>query len=177
MTWLGSELIFNILMRSGTSDKKKLDKGTFWFIWIMLTVAITAAINLTNFTSLSIAGSRTVPYCGLGMIVAGMIFRLIAILTLGRFFTTNLTIRESHTLKKEGIYKFIRHPSYTGSLVSFAGFGLSLNNWLSLSVIVLLVTIAFLRRIKVEEQLLIEQFGKEYLDYRSHSYYLIPWVY
>ncbi|MFZ4464869.1 MAG: methyltransferase family protein, partial [Bacteroidales bacterium] len=66
---------------------------------------------------------------------------------------------------QSGLYKFLRHPSYTGSLISFLGFGLSLNNWLSLFIVFLPVLFSIIHRINIEEKLLTERFGKQYSDY------------
>lgn len=177
IAWALSEILLAILLRSGKKDKKGHDKGTLALLWIMIILAIFSG----NFIAINFKfpiGSTSLPlYIGLIFIIFGMILRFYAIWLLGRLFTVNVTIREGHSIKKDGIYRIVRHPSYLGSLISFAGFGLSLNNWLSLLAIVSLVTTAFIYRIKIEEKLLIAQFGEDYLDYKKESYYLIPWVY
>jgi protein-S-isoprenylcysteine O-methyltransferase Ste14 len=96
---------------------------------------------------------------------------------LGRLFTVDVTIRDNHQIKKDGVYRFIRHPSYSGSLLSFIGFGISLNNWLSLISVIALITIALVRRISIEEKVLTNQFGADYLEYKRRTYRMIPWIY
>jgi protein-S-isoprenylcysteine O-methyltransferase Ste14 len=96
---------------------------------------------------------------------------------LGRFFTVNVTIRDDHKLIQSGFYKYLRHPSYTGSLLSFLGFGLSLDNWLSLAIIFLPTLFAFIYRMKVEENVLSEQFGEQYQDYILKTKRIIPFIY
>ena len=93
------------------------------------------------------------------------------------FFTVDVTIRDDHKIKKDGLYRLIRHPSYSGSILSFIGFGISLNNWISLFIISLPVIFAMIHRIKVEEKLLVARFGKEYVDYMRKTFRLIPWIY
>ncbi|WP_091394853.1 methyltransferase family protein [Flavobacterium noncentrifugens] len=61
---------------------------------------------------------------------------------------------ENHKLKTDGFYKFLRHPSYFASLVSFVGFGISLNNWIALAIITTAIFTAFAYRIQVEEKVL-----------------------
>jgi isoprenylcysteine carboxyl methyltransferase (ICMT) family protein YpbQ len=39
------------------------------------------------------------------------ILRLAIIATLGQFFTVEVTIKQNHKLKKDGFYKYLRHPS------------------------------------------------------------------
>ncbi|MEJ2594269.1 MAG: isoprenylcysteine carboxylmethyltransferase family protein [bacterium] len=89
----------------------------------------------------------------------------------------DLAIDPEHSLVKKGLYKYIRHPSYTGSLLSFLGMGLSLNNWISTLVIFIPVLFAFIHRIRIEEKLLDEQSGMSYREYKRRTKRLVPWVY
>jgi protein-S-isoprenylcysteine O-methyltransferase Ste14 len=116
-------------------------------------------------------------YTGLGLMLAGMGIRYMAITTLGKFFTVDVSISDDHKLVTSGLYKYIRHPAYTGSLMTFFGFGLSMNNWVSLIIIFIPVLLAFLFRIKIEESALLSQAGIEYSEYRKHTWRLIPWIY
>jgi protein-S-isoprenylcysteine O-methyltransferase Ste14 len=164
-------------MRSGSTDKEGQDKGSLKYIWIIIALAITAGVLLANYVDLSISNNQLIPYIGLAMVVAGMIFRFVSIWTLGRLFTVDVTIRDDHKIKKDGAYKILRHPSYTSSLLSFIGFGVSLNNWLSVIIVTILVFFVFSFRIKVEEKTLVEHFGSDYRDYMKKTYRLIPWIY
>lgn len=175
LVWFISEIFINISRRSG--NKNGQDKGTKRFIWITIAIANSLGVIFAKTLYFPVGSSIIIPYSGLIVIVLGMIFRFIAIWTLGRFFTVDVTIRENHKLKRDGLYNILRHPSYSGSVLSFIGFGLSLNNWLSLFIVSVSVTMAMLRRINVEEKLLTDQFGTEYKDYIKHTYRLIPWVY
>jgi protein-S-isoprenylcysteine O-methyltransferase Ste14 len=175
--WFISEILLNRFLRSGNYGKNNQDKGSIGIIWITTGIANSLGIIFAIFIKSSISRTAFIPYLGLSLIVFGMIFRFISIITLGKFFTVDVTIRHDHKLKKDGVYRFIRHPSYLGSILSFIGFGLSLNNWLSLLIISIPVTLAMIYRIKIEEKLLIEQFGIEYLDYMKITYRLIPLIY
>ena len=106
-----------------------------------------------------------------------MVVRFIAIRTLGRFFTVNLALHNNHNLIKTGLYKYIRHPAYTGSLLSFTGLGLSLNNWSSLVIIFIPVLVSFIYRINIEEKMLLQLFGEDYNLYKKYTKKLIPLLY
>jgi protein-S-isoprenylcysteine O-methyltransferase Ste14 len=175
--WFISEIFVSRALRSGNKDKKGTDKGSFRIIWITIGIANSLGVLSAIFLQIPIGSTQLIPYTGLSLIVLGIIFRFISILSLGRLFTVKVTIREDHKIKSDGIYRLIRHPSYTGSLLSFLGLGLSYNNWISLAVILVPVALAMLHRIKIEEKLLVEQFGSEYLDYMSRTYRLIPYLY
>ena len=175
--WFISEILLNIILRSGKNDKKDKDKGTIRIIWISIAIANTLGILFSIFFRIPISNLLIVPYYGLILIVVGMIIRFISIWSLGKFFTVDVTIRENHTIKKDGIYRIIRHPSYSGSILSFIGFGITLNNWMSLIIITVLITYAMLNRIKIEESALIDQFGEDYLIYMKNTCRIIPWIY
>jgi protein-S-isoprenylcysteine O-methyltransferase Ste14 len=175
--WFVSEIVLNRLLRSGTYGKNDQDKGSTRIIWITIGIANTLGILSSVFLKAPLSHLSIIQYSGLLLIIAGLIIRFIAIFSLGRFFTVDVTILDHHKLKTDGLYRLIRHPSYLGSLISFLGFGISLNNWISLIIIFIPVTIAMLHRIKIEEQLLTKQFGTEYSDYIKKTFRLIPWIY
>ena len=147
--WLLSEIILNILLRSGKKDQKGQDKGTFSIIWIAIALANSSGIIIAAKFDFAFSDHLIIAYIGLLLIIAGMIIRLYSIYSLGRLFTVNVTIREDHKIKQDGIYRLVRHPSYSGSILSFIGFGMSLNNWLSLAIIFIFVTVAMLIRIRI----------------------------
>jgi len=164
-------------VRSGKNDKKGEDKGTLRIIWITLLIAMTAGCIVKSSVAAPIINSVSITYIGLFLIVFGMVFRFYAIWSLGKMFTVDITIREGHKLKKDGIYKYIRHPAYTGAIISFIGFGFSVNNWISLLIVAIPVISAMIIRINAEEKMLMKQFGDEYARYMKRTRRLMPFVY
>jgi len=177
ISWFLSEILLNRLFRSKTTNSKDLDKNSLRLIWLTIAISITLGVFSSFHLRFLMVESSWLKYSGLLIIICGMIIRFIAIKTLGKLFTVDLSINENHELIVNGIYKYIRHPAYTGSLLSFLGLGLSLNNWISLIIIFVPVLISFLYRIHVEESLLLEQVGLNYNDYKKSSKRLIPMVY
>jgi protein-S-isoprenylcysteine O-methyltransferase Ste14 len=89
-----------------------------------------------------------------------------------------LSINQSdHRIVKTGLYGFVRHPSYTGTIISFCGLGLALSNWISVILLIVPITIAFLKRIQIEEEALHNAFGEDYANYCKMSWGLFPWIY
>jgi protein-S-isoprenylcysteine O-methyltransferase Ste14 len=113
---------------------------------------------------------------GLFMVILGFILRFVAIATLKKNFSGLLRIREGHTLVKNGIYHWVRHPAYLGAILLFLGIPIMLSSVIGFVVTFLLVPY-LLYRIKLEESMMIERFGKEYEDYMRQSKKLIPFVY
>ncbi len=175
--WALSEIFISQFMRSKSSDKKNQDKNSLGFIWVTIVISITLSNYIAMNYYLPLSASQTIRYFGLALILAGIALRSVIIISLGKYFTADVTIRQGHQLKKDGVYKFMRHPSYAASLLSFIGFGLSLNNWVSLILIVAAILLAFIRRINVEEKTLTEHFGQEYIDYKKSTCRLVPFIY
>ncbi|KAA2241535.1 isoprenylcysteine carboxylmethyltransferase family protein [Chitinophaga agrisoli] len=175
--WVLSEVILNRVLRAGQGDKKPEGKHSLTYIWVTAIIATVAAQLIARHTYFPLAKSAFVGITGLVLILLGMAFRFVAIASLGRFFTVNVAIREGHTIKKDGMYRLIRHPAYTGSLLSFLGFGVSVNNWISLVVAFVPVVVVFLYRIQIEEEMLTAGLGGAYEEYKRGTYRLIPWVY
>ncbi|MCC6287944.1 MAG: isoprenylcysteine carboxylmethyltransferase family protein [Chitinophagaceae bacterium] len=176
ITWLLSEILLNRFLRSKSTDKKNADKNSLSIIWITIIVSITIATYISSTYPLPIFSQPFYEYIGIAIIIVGIVLRFAAIISLGKFFTVDVTIRQGHILKKDGLYKYLRHPSYFASLLSFIGFGISLNNWLSFIIITVAIIIVFSIRVKVEEKVLIEQFGEEYLNYKKATWGFIPFV-
>lgn len=123
------------------------------------------------------ASHAAVPFIGLGLMIAGLALRWSAILTLKRFFTINVAVLENHQLITHGPYRFIRHPSYTGTLLCLLGIGLALENALSLLLIFGIPLVALLNRIRVEERVLSDAFQEDYADYSRRTARLLPRVF
>lgn len=113
---------------------------------------------------------------GFVLFAPGLVIYLVARLTLGRLFSKMLIIVEGHELVTHGIYRHVRHPSYTGSILFWLGLPLVFNSLLGF-VVMLPLIILILLRIPVEEAMLIREFGEEYREYMKRTKKLIPFVY
>jgi protein-S-isoprenylcysteine O-methyltransferase Ste14 len=175
--WIASEILLIIYKRS---EKLAADRDSGSILWLNLIIYGSVAIAvLVAFTRIGfIPGEKiALAWSGLLFILLGLLIRWTAIISLGKNFTVNVAIREKHQIYRQGLYRIIRHPSYLGSLVSFLGLGLALSNWISLGILLLFITWAFIKRMNLEEQVLIQTFGKEYEDYCRSSSRLIPGLY
>ena len=93
---------------------------------------------------------------------------------LGESYSQDLEIKQDHQLIVTGIYRIIRHPIYAGGfLMAISQVGLLLN-WLAGLSGILTLTVFYLLRFKKEEQMLLDQFGSDYLTYQKQTPRLIP---
>ena len=114
---------------------------------------------------------------GLGLLVIGLLVRWYAVWQLGQAFTVQLQVAEQQKLTSDGIFKYLRHPSYAGLLLYYIGLGLMMGNALCLSILIILPLWAVLNRIGLEEKLLLSHFGDAYTAYQKRTWRLLPWVY
>jgi protein-S-isoprenylcysteine O-methyltransferase Ste14 len=176
--WLLSEILLGFLKRSPKGLSQDYDKASIRILWITILVSVSAGIfiSMTGIGYSPVAG-RILPKFGIALIALGLVLRWAAILTLRRYFTVDVAIVSDHKIIERGFYNYIRHPSYLGSLISFAGLGLALSNYLSLIMILIPILVAFLYRIRVEEAALIQAFGDDYKKYIARTKRLIPGIY
>ena len=165
------------LKRSGTAAADA-DRGSLRAIWIVIALSVGAAFVCANVLPQLALGPRAIwRPAGVAVFADGTLLRWYAILSLGRFFTVNVAIAADHELIDAGIYRRVRHPSYTGALLAFAGLGLCIDNWASLAALVLPVAVVFWWRMRIEEAALLETFGERYRDYMRRTRRLIPFIY
>ncbi len=113
---------------------------------------------------------------GLTLFVVGMTIALVAVFTLRRFYSSSMTIIEDHQLITHGIYRFTRHPIYFGVLIAIMGAPVYASSLYGFLVLSLLIPI-FLNRIRMEEELLTEEFGDAYRTYKETTRKMVPFIY
>lgn len=171
-----SELILAFVKRSKSGAvKTRKDKGSLIVLWLTIIGAFTAGFYLSrtsrHYDNYLITGA------GLLFILTGLIIRWISIIQLGKSFTVDVAITSTSNLKTDGIYKRIRHPSYLGLLLVVMGFAITMNNLYSFFAVVVPVFFALSYRIRVEEELLISEFGEKYNQFRLTTKKIIPFIY
>jgi protein-S-isoprenylcysteine O-methyltransferase Ste14 len=96
-------------------------------------------------------------------------------LTLGRFYSQEVTLQEGHRLITHGAYRLVRHPRYLGIL--FLGIGASLLFRSRIGSALTVLAMAFvLFRIRDEEALMHREFGGEWEAYCRSTRRLIPLI-
>ena len=178
LIYLVSEILLTLTRRSRSKTGTKQDRSTLGMIWLVIAVSITAGVFVAqSFPAAALRHGRMFASAAVVLFVAGLILRWWAIITLGRFFTVDVTIEKDHELVERGPFRIVRHPSYAGVLLAFVGLGLSLRNWAALLVILLPIGAAFIHRINVEEDALSRALGPRYANYIKRRKRLVPFLY
>ena len=172
-----------VLMRSRLSRdaSRQADRGSLRIILGVIFASVGLAwVAARAFPQARVADALTLEWmylAGLGLFVAGVSLRWYAIAWLGRSFTYDVAVDTDQRVIDTGPYRHIRHPAYTGSLLSFIGVGLCGGNLVALGVLVTPIAWAFLHRIAIEEAALTAALGSRYSDYASRTRRLLPLVY
>lgn len=145
-----------------------------------------ALVIITVFLSISIAfafgysGIGMLPdwifYIGISLMLLGVLVRQYAIASLGRFFSLTVQIAEDHKVVEKGPYRLVRHPSYTGVLITFIGLGLAVQSLGALLLLLIVFGTSFGYRIHVEERTLTSELGQDYVSYMKRTKRLIPFL-
>jgi protein-S-isoprenylcysteine O-methyltransferase Ste14 len=176
--WLGSEIaiLFGTRTRSGDGDVR--DRGSLRLLWVVIFVSITVGVWFGETHPHTIfGGSQWVRSVSVALLALGLAIRWTAVFTLGRSFSANVAIHATQTVHKEGLFRLVRHPSYSGLLIIFVAVALHTRNWVGFAVILVPTAVALMYRIQVEEAALREAFGEEYEAYCKSTKRLMPGVF
>ena len=176
------------LMRSRLSKdtSREADRGSLRLLLIVIGASVGLAwqakrtfpqANFDVLFNLAPAVLTGVHWMGLVIFFAGICLRWYSMAHLGRLFTFDVAVAADHRVIDSGPYHYIRHPAYSGSLLSFVGLGVCGGNAVSLLALVAPIVLAFSRRIAIEEAALTSALGHCYSDYAERTKRLLPYVY
>jgi protein-S-isoprenylcysteine O-methyltransferase Ste14 len=176
--WLVPEIIHTFAHRVDTKSWTN-DPYSGQAVKISLGMAVLLANWLVRVQTWATISWQPVLIFGLGvaLMVSGVVFRWYVIRVLGKYFSVQLAVQPGQTVMKDGPYRWIRHPSYTGSLITMLGLGMAFTNWLCLISVPLIVFIGYSYRVNIEEQMLVNALGDPYREYMQHTKRFIPFVY
>lgn len=176
--WPASELLLAVTTHTRKSGGSLRDRGSIFVVWGTIFASMMAAGWMSAWApNAEFVIPHWLGYAAMAVMIAGLIVRWIAILSLGKAFSVNVAIRDGQTLYRSGLYRIVRHPSYSGMLICFTAIAVVQQNWISAALVLIFPTAALLYRIHVEERALNEAFGAQYADYSKATMRLIPGLY
>lgn len=178
---LGAFVLSELLIRVRSErnrDGSRVDRTSVLVVQATVIGGLGGAVLLERrLTGAAIAGAQWPLFvAGIVLMCAGIALRQWAVGTLGRFFTIDVRVQPSQTVVDRGPYRWVRHPAYTGLILTFFGFGLALGNWAALAVAFLVPTAGLVYRIHVEERALLEGLGDPYRRFAASRARLFPGV-
>jgi protein-S-isoprenylcysteine O-methyltransferase Ste14 len=112
---------------------------------------------------------------GAVLTAAGLLFAVWARQVIGRNWSASVTVKQDHALVTSGPYAWVRHPIYTGLMVALIGSAVALG-LVRAAIAVLIALAAISYKLRVEERVMLEQFGATYRAYSARVPRLIPFI-
>ncbi len=169
---------FRLIARSRPAQGEKTDRGSMTFIVLAGWVGMLGAFMVAGVPAFVITtGQKTWFVAGLATLFGGRMLRRHCWRMLGKHFTGDVKASADQPVIQQGIYRWVRHPSYTGGMLMYLGTGLALTNWLSALIISTAGGVAYLYRVRVEEQALQANLGDRYRDYMRRTKRFLPFVF
>ena len=177
-SWILPEVIALRLKRA-TGSAELQDKGSLTLIAVLWWSGIALDFSLSfRLPQAAILWERTsIFFAGICLMLLGIVLRWYSAGILGEYFTFDIAIHGGQALIEAGPYRYIRHPSYSGALLTLLGFGLSLGNWAGLAAILSCMGAAYAYRIPIEEAALTAALGESYKQYVRRTWRLVPFLF
>jgi protein-S-isoprenylcysteine O-methyltransferase Ste14 len=178
---------FQLVIMTNNKQNKPDQKGESRFTnstrYLMISLQYTSVliVILSFFNNKIRIGIIEVPLIihiiGIAFMLLGLSIRMVSMRQLGKYYSTLLFTNKDHQLITTGMYKYIRHPIYSGDIVFYLGYGFALSNYIVFMLIMVAFISAYLIRIKQEEKMMMEGFGDVYREYCNTTKKLIPFIY
>lgn len=143
-------------------------------VMVAVVLAIAVVGGATVRSELNTPPGMVMSTIGAILVLLGVSLAIWARVHLGRNWSSHPSLKVGHELITSGPYALVRHPIYTGVIVSALGSALVTSAWWL--VILLFLVILFVRRIYIEEATMTAQFPDKYPEYKKRTWALVPWV-
>jgi len=110
------------------------------------------------------------------LFLAGLATAIAGRVALGQSWSNieDATVQADHALVSRGVYRFIRHPIYTGDSLLLLGLQLALNSWLAVA---MLAPLAVFARRAIAEETRLAQVIPGYEAYCRRTKRFVPFLY
>ena len=153
------------------------DRGTAnQIVWSVYFTQAAVLVEAAYFRYPASAQWDWITTAALALMAAGLWIRTWGVMTLGKYFTWHITVEKQQTVIRTGPYRFVRHPGYLGAFLTYASTAAFFHAWTALVPSMIILLIAFLRRMHYEEKEMRATLGEEYASYSRCVCRFIPWV-
>ncbi|HTW74993.1 MAG TPA: isoprenylcysteine carboxylmethyltransferase family protein [Steroidobacteraceae bacterium] len=143
----------------------------------LLTAVLLAPDRLAGWLGADLIGGGWARYwIAVAITTAGLALSIWARRILGGNWSGSVTLKENHELVKDGPYRWIRHPIYSGVLLMILGTALASGRAQGLFAFAIALSALYLRS-RAEERWMESQFSERYSAYRKASWALVPFIF
>jgi len=170
--WTVSALRVHARKRQATLAFTVLNTAALYVGFILvLSGLIDVGVLSVRFTSAAV----WVNVVGTALVLTGVAFAIWSRHVLGANWSGVVSIVEGQHLIRSGPYRFVRNPIYSGIVLAVLGAAL-VRGTVGAMVGVVAVVLALWLKGRMEERLLVAEFGEEYKAYQREVKFLIPFV-
>lgn len=167
----------NVLANKNKSGKAQIVERTLQiatFSWIIVWLGEIIITQLGFDNRLKLINNDFISISGLFLITIGVIFFIIAAITMKNSWRVGIDKSTKSNLITEGIYKYSRNPAFVGFYLMFIGLFLVYTD--VITCISMLLNIYAMNRLVLEEEKHLEEaFGKEYTNYKKKAPRYLFW--
>ena len=177
--WVGPEEARGWRWRGRNGEASVADHGSLYVTVGMIALGVLAALACALLLSGAaiIWNRETLFWVGIALMLIGVALRSWAVRTLGSYFLPVVAVRADQQVVRHGPYQLIRHPTYSGALLTLLGLGLALTNWAALVALLGCALAGLAYRVRVEEQALLRALGQPYREYMAQTTRFVPFLF
>jgi len=176
LLWILSEVIggriIPALRHGGSNINKKANHSSFILVFVAISFWVALFMVEYNVGILP----DWVFYPGILLMAMGIFVRQWSIFVLGSFFTPIVSVQKNQKVVDYGPYRYVRHPSYLGIIITVIGVGLALHSLGAIIEMIIIVCFATGYRVYIEEKFLVSELGNDYIQYMKRTKRLIPFI-
>ena len=178
--WLAFVAVFFLRKKPEAAPEQRRESGSILGVVLQgLSYAIVWSIHRPAFSPIAALNpviEIAVAVITVGLAVGSVWIMMAAVKTLGKEWSVTARLVEGHNLATRGPYRFVRHPIYTGMFGMLLATGLAVSYWIGLLIAVVVFAIGTAIRVRSEEKLLREAFGREFEEYARAVPAVIPFL-
>lgn len=167
----------NVLANKNKNVKAQMVERTLQvvtFSWIIVWLGEIIVTKLSLDSRLKLINNDFISMSGLFLITIGVIFFIIAAITMKNSWRVGIDKTTKSKLITEGIYKYSRNPAFVGFYLMFIGLFLVYTDLITC--ISMLLNLYAMNRLVIEEEKHLEEvFGKEYINYKKKAPRYLLW--
>lgn len=141
-------------------------KFTLFLLFVYTILLFIFPQDISNSFKINLAEDIIFKYIGIALLILSLIWVLIAQFQMKNSWRIGIDEEIKTELITTGLFKYSRNPIFLGILVSLIGLFFALPTLISL-IFFIISTILIQTQIRLEEEFLLNQHGKDYLQYKA----------